>query len=148
MLTAFSAKDMQTGVHLLGSAYDLMQCCIITTQGVYSFQQKFPGLLAQSVAYLATSPATKAGGWSLPELPPCPGKVAAMISMTCSTAVFSMKEHSCANSSSRPAGGVLLPDGFAGSCAVCFALYADNLQAEHKSCLEPHRLKANLLGKK
>ena len=63
--------------------------------------------------HLATSPATNAGGWSLPEPPPCPGKVAAMISMTCSTAVFSMKEHSCASSSSRPAGGVDLPDDVA-----------------------------------
>ena len=89
-----------------------------------------------------------------------------MLSMTCSTAVFSMKEQSCASSNSRPAGGVVLPDGFAESCAVCFALHAYiaasctvcfalcayivascavcfvlcayNLQAEYKSCVAPH----------
>ena len=143
---------------------------------IHSNKSYLASLLAQSVAYLATSPATKAGGWSLPELPPCPGKVAAMISMTCSTAVFSMKEHSCASSSNRPAGGVLLPDGFAGSCAVCFALCAYiaascavcfalcayitescaacfalcaySLQAEQQSCVEPHMQGANLLANK
>jgi hypothetical protein len=153
-----------------------MQCYLSQLKVYIHFNQtSLASLLAQSVAYLATSPATKAGGWSLPELPPCPGKVAAMISMTCSTAVFSMKEHSCASSSSRPAGGVLLPGGFAGSCAVCFALCAYsaasctvcfalcayivascavcfalcayNLQTEQQSCVEPHVQRANLLAK-
>lgn len=81
-------------------------------------------------AHLATSPATNAGGWSPPEPPPCPGNVAAMISMTCSTAVFSMKEHSCASSSNRPAGGVDLPNAAVACWLACFALQTQGVHAE------------------
>ena len=58
----------------------------------------------QAVPHLATWPATKAGGWPLPEDPPCPGKLPARVSMTWGRAVVCMKMHILARSSSSTGG--------------------------------------------
>ena len=58
----------------------------------------------QAVPYLPTWPATKAGGCSLPEDPPCPGKLPASVSMTWGSAVLCIKMQVLASSSSSTAG--------------------------------------------
>ena len=58
----------------------------------------------QAVPHLPIWPATKAGGWPLPEDPPCPGKLPARVSMTWGRAVACMKMHVLAKSSSSTAG--------------------------------------------
>ena len=71
----------------------------------YAIKNNYLRTRDKHAACLATSPATKAGGWSPPAPPPWPGKATASVVMTRSTADDSRKRQMRA-SSRMTTGGV------------------------------------------